>query len=359
MSNLTGFTSAVTQPQLGEIIPVSPSQTAQALANGFLPCDGSIVSQAAYPALFAKVGLIKNNFDGTAITTGTTQTINGIAYSGSQYVIVGASGIIYTSPDTVTWTSRSSGTAASINSVTYNSGRFVAVASDGYSLVSTDNGVSWNRYYTGVAQAFVEIAYGNGVYVAVGSGGAIVTSSDGTSWTQRTSSTTATFQGVAFGNNTFIAVGASGVVRRSVDNGVTWTDTGISGVGLTFFSAGFTLNKFIIAVVGTFYVSSDGATWQNKSPYEFIQSYSMTEGAGLTVLGGGFGTSNDNTNFILRGNSNAFTYCGVYANSKFTMAGLSGVARNVTLYSYNTASDFALPYIPDSHDLKYYIKSTS
>jgi len=77
-------------------------------------------------------------------------TLKGITYGNNAFVAVGQSGIIYTSSDGITWTSRTSGTSEHI----------------------------WG------------IASGNGIFVAVGYSGTILTSPDGTTWTSRTSGTT-------------------------------------------------------------------------------------------------------------------------------------------------------------------------
>jgi hypothetical protein len=54
MSSLSKFNPHFTSGQQRYLINGSNSIT------GYLKCDGSIVSQSTYPALYAQVGLIKN-----------------------------------------------------------------------------------------------------------------------------------------------------------------------------------------------------------------------------------------------------------------------------------------------------------
>ena len=52
-------------------------------------------------------------------TLGTTDKLDGIAYGNSTYVTVGDDGIIFSSTDTNTWTSRTSGTSKHFRRVFY------------------------------------------------------------------------------------------------------------------------------------------------------------------------------------------------------------------------------------------------
>jgi hypothetical protein len=62
--------------------------------------------------------------------------LNGIAYGGGWFVIVGGGGVILTSPDGIHWTARNSPTKAQLASVAYADGAFVAVGNLGTTIVS-------------------------------------------------------------------------------------------------------------------------------------------------------------------------------------------------------------------------------
>jgi hypothetical protein len=63
---------------------------------------------------------------------------------------VGASGTIFTSPDSITWT----------------------------------------KWSSGLSDHLISVVYANNIFVAVGGGGKIITSVDGSTWIRRTSGTT-------------------------------------------------------------------------------------------------------------------------------------------------------------------------
>jgi hypothetical protein len=93
-----------------------------------------------------------------------------------------------TSPDGITWTSRTSAADNSWNSVTYGGSTFVAVA-------------------------------------GTGSGSRVMTSPDGINWTVRTSAADNTWNSVAFANNLFVAVAQSGTGNRVMTAPVVVTAT--------------------------------------------------------------------------------------------------------------------------------------
>ena len=62
--------------------------------------------------------------------------LRGIAYGNGTFVAVGGNGTILTSPEGITWTSRTSGTDSILYGVTYGNGTFVAVGTDGTILQS-------------------------------------------------------------------------------------------------------------------------------------------------------------------------------------------------------------------------------
>ena len=87
--------------------------------------------QSSYPALFEVVGLLGLTWTQRTSSFGTT-AIRALAYGGGQWVAVGDSGKLATSPDGVTWTQRTSsfGTTA-ILAVAYGGGQWVAAGNAG------------------------------------------------------------------------------------------------------------------------------------------------------------------------------------------------------------------------------------
>jgi hypothetical protein len=93
--------------------------------SGYIKLDGSVLSQTAYPELFNAIGLLKNDFTGTPVTSGTTTTIRSITYNNGLYVYGGFGGVLATSTDAITWTVGTSGTTSTIYSIIYGNGLYV------------------------------------------------------------------------------------------------------------------------------------------------------------------------------------------------------------------------------------------
>ncbi|MBN1756813.1 MAG: hypothetical protein JW863_00760 [Chitinispirillaceae bacterium] len=196
----------------------------------------------------------------TGRTSGTTNTLLAVIWTGSssgaggtgQLIATGNSGVILTSPDGTTWTNRNSGISNSLNAI--------ACSSSGT---------------------------GTGPLVIVGNGGSVLTSTDGITWTVRSSGVTDNLYAIAWTGKQFVAVGGrvtsdevgtQGVSRViSSPDGVTWTDHGCGGDGIWYsltwtgsalYAAGFDNHQSMITGVGlrdysspVIYSSSDAASW--------------------------------------------------------------------------------------------------
>ncbi|WP_314589494.1 S-layer homology domain-containing protein [Paenibacillus terrigena] len=120
---------------------------------------------------------------GTPLEVAAPDSImTGIAYSGSQYVMVGQNpstgkGIIYKSADLTTW-----------------------------------NPISVN------ADSLNDVAYGNGSFLAVGNAGEMMSSPDGTTWNEEASNSASNLNGVAYDRVNFNIVG-SNMTRMTVSLG--------------------------------------------------------------------------------------------------------------------------------------------
>jgi len=165
-----------------------------------------------------------------------------VAYNGTNlYVLVGGGGILYTSTDGITWTSRTSGFGTnSINSVAYGNGLFVAVGANGTITTSTD-GITWTARTSNMGTNQINhVIYANSIWVAVGVGGGttntggITYSTDGITWTRKSQSlTVGTTYGMVAWNGTNFVIGAdvstNNYLYASTPSG-TWTvgNTGVS-----------------------------------------------------------------------------------------------------------------------------------
>lgn len=175
-----------------------------AFADNLTLIDGD----SRYMAVEAVAGI-------TEYTAGTSaaDVIRGIAYGAGIYVRVGNTGLIETSPELVTWTTRTSGTTNQLNDVTFAYGKFWVVGSAG-TMLSSPDGITW----TPVALP------------------GTVASDDLTSI-------------ATDGSGVIIVANPSGGYRQlqSLDSGATWTTGGMgSSSGLGAFSAYYDGTYFIL-----------------------------------------------------------------------------------------------------------------
>ena len=181
-----------------------------------------------------------NRFPSALSTVGGT-TLNDAMWSGTQYVAVGSSGvgsicppnqvcpafvganyaIILTSSDGIAWTPQTSGTINSLNGVTWSGTQFVTVGANGTILTSPD-GKAWTPKTSGTINTLNGAIWSGAQFVAVGANGTILTSPNGIAWTPQTSGTINILNGAIWSGAQFVAVGANGTILTS-PNGIAWT----------------------------------------------------------------------------------------------------------------------------------------
>lgn len=174
--------------------------------------------------------------DGGATWAGVTlgTAIRGITFAAGLFVIVGNAGLIKTSPDGITWTTRSSPVGQTTNNwqqVVRGSTKFVAVSNAGtIRAMSSTDGITWTAATATISGSWAGLGTSGSLFVATqSSGGAFMTSTDGLAWTSRAVSGTAFWSGaVAFGASKWIAVSqtnsnaAQSRIMSSAD-GLTWS----------------------------------------------------------------------------------------------------------------------------------------
>ncbi len=191
---------------------VSSGVTANLMFVGEL--NGSIHAAGASGTI-----LTRNAGAWSAIASGTTQQLNGLAYgplaAGAAYVAVGNNGTILKSTDGATWSPATSGTTQPLNSVAFGANAFVAVGGGGTILRSID-GATWTPVapQPTLPETFRHVRFSDGVFIVSGSGAGVFVSTDGLAWTPRYAGlgnttafrSTVTFKGRVYG------VGGSGAI---------------------------------------------------------------------------------------------------------------------------------------------------
>lgn len=180
----------------------------------------------------------------TQRTSGTTATLYTVTGNESIAVAAGGTGgIIRTSPDGVTWTSRTISTPGNVSfsGSVWTGSQFILVGKDynfGVSawvgmIATSSNGTTWTRAFTSTTAGtdLNAVTSSGTVHVAVGGNGNILRSTNSTTWTPVSvpALATSTLDGIAYGGGTFVLTGyasnSSGSVKvfTSTD-GLAWID---------------------------------------------------------------------------------------------------------------------------------------
>lgn len=182
----------------------------------FLASPGSATNDLNCIIVAGDSGTVLTSIDGTGWahqTSGTTNDLNGLAWSSDAIIAVGALGTVLRSTDRLTWSSVTSNTTATLNDIIYVSpsslypqGVFTAVGESGTIIRSTDGGLTWSNLSQFLTGTFSSVACGGGRYVAVGPSGYVAQSVDGIIWTRYSGKI---FSSVAYGAGKFVTVGGS------------------------------------------------------------------------------------------------------------------------------------------------------
>lgn len=208
----------------------------------------------------------------------------------AQYVTVGNSGVIQTSPDGLDWTTRASGTSENLIGVVSGPSGYAAISSTSTLTKSTD-GITWSS--TGFL-AFNKvgtttdllISGGNDIFCVVvnTSTSNVYTSPDGIIWTTRTLPTTATWHKIYFGNGKFCLLSPTSVLTST--DGITWVQGSGLVAGGTY--SGLTYGNGIYYAVKTgssqASASTDGITWTTRTLPGAFTWGDLTYGNGVFCL---------------------------------------------------------------------------
>jgi hypothetical protein len=345
--------------------------------SGWLKCDGSAVSQSAYPALYAQVGLLN-----TPQTVWTSSDIGGIstpgsfAFGDSKFVVdIGnnTAGFLMTSTDGISWTETYS--PGLLRVISFQDTLFLAGAANGSLNTSTD-AITFTRRTSGTSSLIYQFSFGNGLYSYIGER-AYGTSTDATTWTLNsqmspympsfspvsafyssnyyistnvanytstdavTWTTADPFIGGAanqleFLNSLYLGAGDSGGILQTSTDGVTWTIR-TSGTASAIDCFTFGNGIYIFGTVGGgLSTSTDAITWTSQTSGTSSSIGGLAYGAGLTEqyvyvgAGGVLRSSTDGVTWTSRTSGTISTLSGVAFGTVYFYGGFGGVLRTST-----------------------------
>ena len=242
--------------------------------------------------------------NGSAWTTATSPANypwKSVAYGNGVFVAIQNGGVdntVMTSPNGISWTTRTgAGTASNVlSAITFGGGLFVAVGSS--RCMSSPDGITWTAQSLG-SGIFGAIAYGAGVYAALATAAGqqlVRTSPDAVTWTNRTLPTTATWTGIAFGNGVFSAVASGTIAATSPDGITTWTQRSKPSTGVAMGSSAFGAGLFVqvpSASSNAALSSPDGITWTARTLANTAAYTSIDAGLGFVAADNAIGTRSD------------------------------------------------------------------
>jgi hypothetical protein len=282
----------------------------------------------------------------TAGTVLGANDMRGVAW-GTTFVAVGAAGVMYSSPDGVTWTAITSPVTSNLNAAVFASPIYSAVGDGGVILYSTD-AVTWTPQVSGTTKNLYGVGGGVGRIVAVGAGGTILYSGDGVNWTEAAGSRTVTtndLYAVKSYGGLWIAVGVKdpvtnqGTLLTSADNAATWTsvksNTPFDLKGVTW-GKNATTGAIVFAAVGASgaaVTSPDAVTWTAQPALGTNTLFAVTYATQFIAAGasGSIFTSTDGTTWASQpsttsSNLNAIAF-GPYRYSVVGAAGVNLLAK--------------------------------
>jgi photosystem II stability/assembly factor-like uncharacterized protein len=241
-------------------------------------------------------GVILESLNGVIwdVEYGTTVNLWAIASNGTTCVVVGDGGNIIINP--YGWVATPSNTSDWLFAVTFGSnGKFVVMGASGYAYTSP-NGTTWEKHPLGAFYVVTGVTFGNDKFVAVGWGGGVLSSPDGEYWNFTPSGVAQNLNAIAFGKGIFVAVGDTGVILTSV-NGTTWTPAAVFPSVNNLYSVAFAGDSFFaVGAQGTIIFSEDGTHWSLHHSWTtkdlhgagWAGSYGIAVGAEATFLQSGF-----------------------------------------------------------------------
>jgi len=215
-------------------------------------------------------GIVMTSADGTSWTKQFqgAEAFNDVYFDGTTYIAVGDDGAIYTSTNLVNWTSRSISTTDNFNAVTFGNGVYIAVGGQDNSInpmvYTSPDTVTWTDFSSGAntPQALFDIEYIVDRFYASGFAADLLDSTDNGQTFDSDREDREQIEAFLYGNETYFATGqnrdASDVPVTLISlDGVNWTE--ITSPAATDIKSGVFYNDTFLLV------GENGEIWQSNT----------------------------------------------------------------------------------------------
>jgi hypothetical protein len=259
------YSDATTQDLTSQVTWTSATSSVATVSSGGVASGvsaGTSLIRAASGSISgtATLTVVALGAQWTPSTSGTSNALFGIAWSGTQFVAVGAGGTVLTSPDGLTWTARMSGTAQQLHAVVWAANQFVAVGTAGTILTSPD-GITWTGQASGVSASLNAVTWTGTQIVAVGNSQVTVSSPTGITWASIVPFTAGNdFHSICWSGTRFVeGVGPGNGIATSTDASTLVFVSALTPWGCTWTGTHF----IMVASSGVIWVSTDGLAFNS------------------------------------------------------------------------------------------------
>jgi hypothetical protein len=234
-----------------------------------------VTAQDAYDGIATdtfKVIRLSTGVNWVTRASGTTKRLTNVHWTGSQFIAVGDSNTILTSPDGVTWTPRVTlSNGARYQSVASQGSQIVVLGSprtgttpDSSVIISNDGGATWS-YHNGQtfqARQVTVLKWLGGQYIGTANPAGILISQDGINWQLSITGGTNALSNLIWTGSQYMNTRLNSPPRTSPD-GVTWTN--VTGEAPYLITSMVWADDRVVTLGDNSYHSFDGSTWTQVS----------------------------------------------------------------------------------------------
>ncbi len=163
----------------------------------------------------------------------TTTSVYSLAINSSGYIFAGTNtGVFFSTNSGTSWTQENSGLGGNgVNALVVNSSGYIFASNTAGIYLSTNNGSTWTQVNNGLTYTSVQSLVINSagyIFAGTAAGGVFLSTNNGSSWSAaNTGITGSDVLSLAVNSSGYIFAGTNSGAYISVNNGTTWTPSGL------------------------------------------------------------------------------------------------------------------------------------